>query len=143
MSNSSNLSMSVLARASSQTSKGTVDFASFKGCGIFFLCRRERTVFNLSIIFRPDLLRVPNILRQFDTKRSIGFRTLSSARNFNVNAEKNIYILLERKCVAEDASVGGNMKNSMSHKFSNFTALARVSSSKFSLQGYIIHFQST
>ena len=41
------------------------------------------------------------------------------------------YILLERKCAREDASVGGNIKNSMSHKFYNVTAYACVLSDTF------------
>ena len=45
-----------------------------------------------------------------------------------------LHILLERKCVQEDASGGGNIKKSMSHKFYNVTAYACVLSDTFSLQ---------
>ena len=42
-------------------------------------------------------------------------------------------ILYERKCVREDASVGGNVKTPMSHTVFNVTAYACVLSDTFSL----------
>ena len=44
------------------------------------------------------------------------------------------HILLERKWAREDASVGANIENSMSHEFYNVTAYACVLWDTFSLQ---------
>ena len=44
------------------------------------------------------------------------------------------YIPLERKCVREDPSVGGNVKNRIAHRIHNVTAYVWVVSDTFSLQ---------
>ena len=41
---------------------------------------------------------------------------------------------MERKCVREDPSEGGNVKNRIAHRIHNITAYARVLSDIFSLQ---------
>ena len=46
----------------------------------------------------------------------------------------NHHILLERKCIREDESVGGNVKNSIWHMLYNVTAYACVFSGTLSLQ---------
>ena len=47
---------------------------------------------------------------------------------------QEIHILLERKCVRENASVGSKNKEFMSHTIFNVTAYACVLSNTFSLQ---------
>ena len=56
--------------------------------------------------------------------------------------ESTNHILLERKCVKEDTSVGGNIENSLSHKVYNIIVYACFISDTFSLQEDIFKFSS-